>query len=204
MSSLPNEILSVLANFLPNDDITDLMLLSRNFNNLVTPRLKEIDQDMTTMEQHIESFMPADAIHLCDHHRQPGHDIHETDDNEWIPQLNLKQFEPIGSVAKKRAKEVFENEKNSVTKILEHEEKDPQFAFDMLKRLKKGMSLERFGDISFLRILAALVSVPKFRQEYNISFIWAKHFLMYLIVCLSLSESFVDVHRMWFFYNKQR
>ncbi|KAI1701766.1 RWD domain-containing protein [Ditylenchus destructor] len=44
MCSLPNEVFSVITNFLPNDDIIDLMFLSRNFNTLVTPRLKQIDE----------------------------------------------------------------------------------------------------------------------------------------------------------------
>ncbi|KAI1697112.1 hypothetical protein DdX_18675 [Ditylenchus destructor] len=85
MSSLPNEIFFDISNFLPNDDITDLMLMSRTFNALVTPRLQKINQEMTTMNQSIESFMPTPAPHHTD--------------NDWIAQLNLKKFEPIGSEA---------------------------------------------------------------------------------------------------------
>ncbi|KAI1703441.1 hypothetical protein Ddc_16549 [Ditylenchus destructor] len=83
MFYLPNEVLSVITKFLPNDDVIDLMLLSRNFNALVTPRLREIDQEMSNMNQSIESFMPMPAP--------------DETDNVWISQLNLKKFEPIGS-----------------------------------------------------------------------------------------------------------
>ncbi|KAI1706846.1 hypothetical protein Ddc_15113 [Ditylenchus destructor] len=85
MSSLPNEIFSDVTNFLPNDDITDLMLMSKTFNALVTPRLKKINQEMSTMDQSIKSFMPSPAP--------------DPTDCKWISQLNLKRFEPIGSEA---------------------------------------------------------------------------------------------------------
>ncbi|KAI1701658.1 f-box-like domain-containing protein [Ditylenchus destructor] len=139
MSSLPNEIFCDIANFLPNDDITDLMLTSRTFNSLVTPRLRKIDQEMATLNQSIKS------------------PVREVTDCEWISQMNLKRFEPIGSAAKKRMKQVFEilgNRRESNDDIL---------------RFKEGMSLERFGDATFLRILNALLSKPEFRREYNIS-----------------------------------
>ncbi|KAI1700949.1 hypothetical protein DdX_16387 [Ditylenchus destructor] len=90
MSSLPNEILYNISNFLPNDDITDLMLMSRNFNALVTLRLKKIDQEMATMNQSIKSNVPGSP------------------ESVWISQLNLKRYEPIGSKAKKRMNDVIE------------------------------------------------------------------------------------------------
>ncbi|KAI1707488.1 hypothetical protein Ddc_14773 [Ditylenchus destructor] len=138
MSALPNEIFSDMTKFLPNDDITDLMLMSRTFNALVTPRLQKINQDLTTMNQSIKSPVP------------------EINDDKWIAQLNLKRFEPIGSVTKKRAKNAFERFRNGEMKVDE-------------MALKERMSLERFDDVTFLRILAALVATPKFREEYNIS-----------------------------------
>ncbi|KAI1694007.1 hypothetical protein DdX_20340 [Ditylenchus destructor] len=138
MSSLPSEIFSDITNFLPNDDITDLMLMAKTFNALVTPRLKKIDEDRATMNQSIKSPVP------------------EIKDGEWIAQLDLKRFEPIGSVAKKRMKDVIE-----------------RICIEELKweimGLKEVMSLERFDDATFLRILWALLAKPEFRQEYNIS-----------------------------------
>ncbi|KAI1703831.1 hypothetical protein DdX_14670 [Ditylenchus destructor] len=145
MSSLPNEIFSDITNFLPNDDITDLMLMSRNFNAHVTPRLKKIDQEMATTDQSIESFMPSP---------EP-----DPTDNEWISQLNLKKFLQIGTEAKKRLKEFLMNEKiDFLTSFL------PQ-----VFRYKEKMSLERFDDKTFLYILCVLIAMPNFRQEYNIS-----------------------------------
>ncbi|KAI1701409.1 hypothetical protein Ddc_17633 [Ditylenchus destructor] len=177
MSSLPNEIFSDITNFLPNDDITDLMHLSRNFNAFVTPRLKKIDEDRATMNQSIESFMPSPT---------PENDC------DWIPQLNLKQFEPIGSKAKKQVKKVLENEENS------------KFFNGFLDRLKKGMSLDRFDEPSFLRILGALVSTPKFRQDYSIPFELAYNYLqtIHLIVRYGCGEEHDDVYRIWSFYSE--
>ncbi|KAI1695987.1 hypothetical protein DdX_19278 [Ditylenchus destructor] len=171
MSSLPNEIFYNITNFLPNDDITDLMLMSRNFNALVTPRLKKIEQEIATMNQSVESFMPSPAPDRSDH--------------EWISQLNLERFEPIGYEAsylskfadpevnilskfqaKKRMREVFENHvelRDCVTNMT-----IPSVRATMLPRLKERMSLDRFDDPSFLRIVGALVAKPKFRQEYNV------------------------------------
>ncbi|KAI1700819.1 hypothetical protein Ddc_17928 [Ditylenchus destructor] len=94
MSSLPNDIFYHVTNFLPNDDITDLMLLSRTFNALVTSRLQKIDQEMATMDQSVKSFIPLTAP--------------DPTDNESNVQLYLKRFEPIGCEAKKRMKKVFE------------------------------------------------------------------------------------------------
>ncbi|KAI1700814.1 macrophage migration inhibitory factor (MIF) domain-containing protein [Ditylenchus destructor] len=73
MFSLPNEIFSDITNFLPNDDITDLMLVEK-------------------LQRSCDSAFAKN---------QSG---------EWIVQLNLKKFEPIGSEAKKRMKKAFENE----------------------------------------------------------------------------------------------
>ncbi|KAI1699566.1 hypothetical protein Ddc_18510 [Ditylenchus destructor] len=154
MSSLPNEIFFNITNFLPNDDITDLMLMSRKFNALVTPRLQKINQEMTTMNQSIKSPM------------------HEVDDYEWISQLDLKTFEPIGSKAKERMKQTFE--------ILCRESKE-----DLL-RYKKGMSLERFDDDTFLHILDALLSKPIFRQVYNISLDMAESIRLWCIIGLMM------------------
>ncbi|KAI1697120.1 hypothetical protein DdX_18683 [Ditylenchus destructor] len=148
MSSLPNEIFSDITKFLPNDDITDQMLMSRTFNALVTPRLQKIKQEMATMNQFIKSFMPTP----------------EPSDSEWISQLNLKRFEPIGSAAKKRMKDAFKDEEE----ILNHL-RNPTLGNGMLDGLKARMSLERFDDRTFLRILGSLVSEPKFREENNIS-----------------------------------
>ncbi|KAI1707489.1 hypothetical protein Ddc_14774 [Ditylenchus destructor] len=106
MSSLPNEIFADLTNFLPNDDITDLMLLSRTFNTLVTPRLKKIDQEMSTTNQSIKSFMPSP---------EP-----DPSDNEWIAKLNLKRFLPIGSEAKKPMKKLIRNKEFVQYCLLQH------------------------------------------------------------------------------------
>ncbi|KAI1713256.1 hypothetical protein Ddc_12016 [Ditylenchus destructor] len=153
MSSLPNEIFSDITNFLPNDDITDQMLMSRTFNALVTPRLQKIDQEMATMNQSIEyeeiiAPNPIDDVCCC---------------FRCLAALNLKRFEPIGSEAKKRMKEVFENQTEFLY-LLSIATLDT----GMLDGIKTGMSLERFDDETFLRILSVLVSVPKFCEEHKI------------------------------------
>ncbi|KAI1704927.1 hypothetical protein Ddc_15946 [Ditylenchus destructor] len=150
MSSLPNEIFFDITNFLPNDDITDLMLLSRTFNAHVTPRLKKINEDMATMNQSIKSFMSSLA---------------PKNESEWIS--HRKRFLPIGSVAKKRMKKLFANNQvieDCFCKFDEKQELDIG-TFDILK---KGMSLERFDDTTFLHIMYGLVSIPEFCQEYNV------------------------------------
>ncbi|KAI1701404.1 hypothetical protein Ddc_17628 [Ditylenchus destructor] len=155
---LPNEIFFNITNFLPNDDITDLMLLSRKFNALVTPRLQKIDQEMATMDQSVESFIPSP---------EP-----EPTDRGWISQL--KRFVPIGSKAKKRMKEVFENQEdfqNFLVNVSTHFRWIGSTAEGIVKfdSYKKRMSLERFDDTTFLQILGILVAIPKIRQECNIS-----------------------------------
>ncbi|KAI1703815.1 hypothetical protein DdX_14651 [Ditylenchus destructor] len=70
---IPNEVFSDITNFLPNDDITDLMLMSWNFNALVTPRLRRIVQAATTVPT------PAQLM-----------------DDQWFQQ-NVKKFLPIGT-----------------------------------------------------------------------------------------------------------
>ncbi|KAI1700955.1 hypothetical protein DdX_16394 [Ditylenchus destructor] len=139
MSHPPSEVLSVITNFLPNDDITDLMLMSKTFNAHVTPRLRKIDEEMSIVNQSIESFMPSPPP--------------ETDD-EWISQLNLKQFEPIGSVAKRRVKQLFAD----CQFVRKFDEIGTRMELDVrtLDRLKKAMSLERFDNETYLRILFAL------------------------------------------------
>ncbi|KAI1707503.1 hypothetical protein Ddc_14788 [Ditylenchus destructor] len=185
MSSLPNEIFYDIVNFLPNDDITDLMLTSKTFNSFVTPRLQNINEEMATMNQTIESFMPMPAP--------------EPTDCVWISKLNLKRFEPIGSKAKRRFTEVFETDFPNFVRQLSlimglgsgicDEEK--------VNKYKERMSLERFDNATFVRILAALVSVPKFRQEYNIA-----HKSAYRIhVVIKFHDKFDDVGRIWSFYN---
>ncbi|KAI1700822.1 hypothetical protein Ddc_17931 [Ditylenchus destructor] len=156
MSSLPNDIFYNVTNFLPNDDITDLMLLSRTFNALVTSRLQKIDQEMATMDQSVKSFIPSTAP--------------VSTDNKWNVQLYLKRFEPIGSPAKKRMKKVFENQTAFLYRL-----RYATLNIGMLDDLKERMSLERFDDSTFMRILKALLTVPKFREEYNISYETGKH-----------------------------
>ncbi|KAI1713349.1 hypothetical protein Ddc_12004 [Ditylenchus destructor] len=56
MSALPNEISFDITNFLPNDDVTDLMLVSRNFNALVTPRLQKINEAKKRMKDIFQSL----------------------------------------------------------------------------------------------------------------------------------------------------
>ncbi|KAI1703830.1 hypothetical protein DdX_14669 [Ditylenchus destructor] len=185
MSPLPNEIVAVITNFLPNDDITDLMLLSRNFNALVTPRLEKFNQEMATMDQHIKSFMPIPAP--------------DPTDCEWISQLDLKRFEPIGSEAKKRMREVFEKEEDDLLNCLRR-------AGDWnapLDTFKEAMSLERYDDATFLRILSALLSKPGFREEYNVSLDLARYikFLCNLRLDVRYGRTFRDVKRIWLFYN---
>ncbi|KAI1700960.1 hypothetical protein DdX_16399 [Ditylenchus destructor] len=188
MSSLPNEIVSDMTKFLPNDDITDLMLMSKTFTAHVTPRLKKIDQEMATMNQSIESFMPSPAP--------------ETTDNEWISQLNLKRFEPIGSKAKRRFTEVFEKDfPNLLCQISRIAGMGTGICDqDKVDKYKEGMSLERFDNKTFVRILAALVSVPEFRQEYNIpTKLLSFNYIRYAI---RSDETFDDVRRIWSFYNE--
>ncbi|KAI1704929.1 hypothetical protein Ddc_15948 [Ditylenchus destructor] len=190
MSSLPNEIFSDLTNFLPNDDITDLMLLSRKFNALVTPRLRRINEDRATMNQTIESFMPTPA---------------PEDHDEWISQLNLKRFKPIGSVAKKRMKKLLANVRefeDCFHKFYDKREIDIG-TFDILK---EGMSLERFDDTTFLRILFTLVSTPQFRQEYNVPTDLSdplRACLIFIVVVPNQipSSHFEDVVRIFNFYD---
>ncbi|KAI1706845.1 hypothetical protein Ddc_15112 [Ditylenchus destructor] len=193
MSSLPNEIFSDVTNFLPNDDITDLMLMSKTFNALVTPRLKKINQEMSTMDQSIKSFMPSPAP--------------DPTDCKWISQLNLERFKPIGSEAKKRMQKVFENERELPNFL-----RNATLGNYLFDRLKERMSLERFDDETFLRILGALVSMPKFRKEYNISYksgkliiniaIELRMQLSYLIN-FDFGDAFADIRRIWWFYNPQ-
>ncbi|KAI1697117.1 macrophage migration inhibitory factor (MIF) domain-containing protein [Ditylenchus destructor] len=83
---------------------------------------------------------------------------------EWIGQVNLKRFEPIGTAAKKRMKDAFKDDEKFKNHL-----RDITLNNGMLDGLKERMSLERFDDRTFFRILAALVSVPKFREENNIS-----------------------------------
>ncbi|KAI1703567.1 hypothetical protein Ddc_16494 [Ditylenchus destructor] len=197
MSSLPNEIFYNVTSFLPNDDIIDLMLLSKKFNSLVTPRMKKIDKEMTTMNQNIESFMPVPA---------------PADNHEWIPQLNLKRFEPIGSKGKKRMKELFATWQDFDDCFCEIETKW-EVNFEALDRLKNGMSLERFDDATFLRILFTLVAIPKFRDEYNIPFHFATKFRLWFMMLtfgMEFNNSYVknipltyieDVSHIWIFYR---
>ncbi|KAI1707306.1 hypothetical protein Ddc_14913 [Ditylenchus destructor] len=185
MSALPNEIFSNITNFLPNDDITDLMLMSRNFNALVTPRLKKINQDMTTMNQSIKSFMPSPAP--------------EATNDEWISQLNLKRFEPVGSKAKKAMEKVFANDVDFKCLL----NGSMVLGLDTFDRFKEGLSLERFDDATFLRILGALVGTPKFRQEYNVPFKLAHDFVYVLsILYENYFGSFDDVVRIWESYEE--
>ncbi|KAI1707490.1 hypothetical protein Ddc_14775 [Ditylenchus destructor] len=181
MSSLPNEILRDLTNFLDNDDITDRMLLSRNFNAVVTPRLLKIDQEMATMNQSIKSFMPSPT---------PDHT-----DNEWISQLDLKRFEPIGSEAKNRMEEAF-GYKYYLPHIIRDAKKYSNFG--MLKHVKKRMSLERFKDKTFMRILGALLATPEFLEEYNVSDNYARTITSF---ANKYYGPFNDVVRMWAFYD---
>ncbi|KAI1703814.1 hypothetical protein DdX_14650 [Ditylenchus destructor] len=174
---LPNEIFSDLANFLPNDDMTDLMLLSRTFHAIIHPRLHKIDEEMSTKDQHIESFMPS-----------PAPDT----DREWISQLDLQRFEPIGSVAKNRMKEAFGNRDDFLRSLW-----NATNGIDSFVRLKQRLSLERFDDATFLRILGAMVAMPKFRQEYKISYPFAQTILPY-----TKRNRGDDVLRIWMFYQR--
>ncbi|KAI1703446.1 hypothetical protein Ddc_16554 [Ditylenchus destructor] len=190
MSYLPNEIVSVITNFLPNDDITDLMVMSRNFNAFVTPRLKKIDQEMSTMNQSIKSFMPSPEPSPFDH--------------DWIRQLNLNKFEPIGSVAKKRMKEFFED--NAENDFLNWVRGVGDLGQISLEKCKKRTSLERFNNPTFLRVLCALISRPKFRQEYKIPRDLAESIKS---VCknrlgISFGQTFRDVERISVFYDNRR
>ncbi|KAI1707498.1 hypothetical protein Ddc_14783 [Ditylenchus destructor] len=187
MSSFPNEIFYNITNFLPNDDIADLMLMSRNFNALVTPRLRKIDQQMATMNQSIESFMPLPAP--------------EPSNNVWISQLNLKRFEPIGSQAKKRLTEAFyrinlNNLLELIRLILKDRNRLPCHE-EMIDKYKEIMSLERYDTATFVRILCALIATPKFRQDYKIPIKFAHHIWW----AISSNERFDDVARIYSFYN---
>ncbi|KAI1700964.1 hypothetical protein DdX_16403 [Ditylenchus destructor] len=137
MSSFPNETFFDITNFLPNDDITDLMLMSKTFNVFVTPRLKKIDHEMATMNQSITSFMPMPTPNITI--------------REYFSRLNLKRFEPIGSKAKKRMKELFENEDDLLNRLWN------SYRNGTLSSLKEVMSLERFDDLSFVFIFRAFV-----------------------------------------------
>ncbi|KAI1707496.1 hypothetical protein Ddc_14781 [Ditylenchus destructor] len=187
MHYLPNEIFADITNFLPNDDITDLMLMSRNFKALVTPRLKKIDKEMRTLDQHIESLMPSP---------EP-----EENNDEWIPQLNLKRFEPIGYKAKKRMKDAFHNQ-NELLYCMRVDIKNlGKFLF---YRLKAAMSLQRFDYSTFFRISCSLLATPKFRQEYNISLRMARRIIWLAIQCHeSHFGPLNDVERIWSFYNPE-
>ncbi|KAI1700817.1 hypothetical protein Ddc_17926 [Ditylenchus destructor] len=191
MSSLLSEIFFDITKFLPNDDITDLMLLSRKFNALVVPRLQKIDQEMSTMNQSIKSFMPSPAP--------------EPTDNEWISQLNLKRFEPIGSKAKKLMRKAFMNQVVIQYCLVNVEDSDAQTW--MLQKLKKEMFLERFDDPSFLRIFGALIATPKFRQEYNVSRKLLRYIEMFYIQLamrnIYPNDSFVDMLQILSFYKNQ-
>ncbi|KAI1692593.1 hypothetical protein DdX_21163 [Ditylenchus destructor] len=129
------------------------------------------------MNQSIASFMPS-----------PEHD---RSDNEWISQLNLKRFEPIGFKAKKAMRKVLVNDDNLM--YLGRNTMDIT--------LKEKLSLERFDDPTSLRIFCALLASPKFRQEYNVPLKLAfKH-----VAWLSLfyhDDSFNDVIRIWAFYEE--
>ncbi|KAI1703833.1 hypothetical protein DdX_14672 [Ditylenchus destructor] len=187
MYFLPSEVLIIITNFLPNDGITDLMLLSRNFNALVTPRLKNIDQEMATMNQSITSFKPK---------LKP-----ELSDCEWIPQLNLERFEPIGFVAKRRMKEAFKRIEDAFLHCSHYAgERVP------LERFKERMSLERFKDATFLRIFSALVSRPKFREEYKIRLDMSNyiHSVCEFVLETRYSETCHDLKRIWSFYDSDR
>ncbi|KAI1700959.1 hypothetical protein DdX_16398 [Ditylenchus destructor] len=146
MSSLPNEIFYNISKFLPNDDITDLMLMSKKFNGLVTPRLQKIDQ------------------------------------------------------AKRRFTEVLEEDYKELAREIA-----PILGFwngicdqDKVDKYKERMSLERFDNATFVRILAALVSLPKFRAEYNSP----KKLARYIRIAVRFDEAFEDVRRIWSFYNE--
>ncbi|KAI1692595.1 hypothetical protein DdX_21165 [Ditylenchus destructor] len=274
MSSLPNDIFYNITNFLPNDDITDLMLMSRNFNAHVTLRLKKIDQEMATMNQCIKSFMPnpvpkddCEWIPQLNLKRfepigsklyagrwndgqedgiDDGMDVAAgwkpavmiagpwkpsnwnasrwkrsnpemstmnqsiksftsspaPTDNEWIPQLNLKRFEPIGSAAKNQMKKTFQD-RNNFLSCFEH------IRLELLDKFKKGLSLERFDDLTFLRILMAFVATPRFRQKYSFSGLSAL-LITHHANCFRekyenffgpFNETFDDVRRIWSFYN---
>ncbi|KAI1701405.1 hypothetical protein Ddc_17629 [Ditylenchus destructor] len=198
MTSLLNEIFSNITNFLPNNDITDLMLLSRKFNVLVTPRLQKIDQKMGTMKQSILSFMPLPESDPADH--------------KWISQLELKRFKPIGSNAKRRMMKVFQHPDDVLCCL-----QNAKMCMGTLDMIQKGMSLERFDDTTFIRILGTLVAMPKFRQEYNISYnFYARSNFKYYIHNLYYLNwgwkvkpdhglgSFDDVIEIWSFYDKKQ
>ncbi|KAI1703443.1 hypothetical protein Ddc_16551 [Ditylenchus destructor] len=72
-----------------------------------------------------------------------------------------------------------------------------------LGKFKERMSLERFDDPTFLRVLCALVSMPEFREEYNVTWSLAGyiHFLCKQQLENRYSQTFQDVKRIWSFYN---
>ncbi|KAI1707495.1 hypothetical protein Ddc_14780 [Ditylenchus destructor] len=190
MSSIPNEVLSVITRFLADDHVADLILLSRNFNAHVTPRLKKIDEEMATMNQSIKSFTPFPAP--------------DSTDNEWISQLDLKRFLPIGSEAKKQMKKVFENYVD-LRDSLGYTE-NPDVRSRLLPILKKRMSLERFDDPTFLRIVGALIATPKFRQEYNVepllTFLVSVYCVEHAMTHTYGYDTFHDVHQIMAFYKE--
>ncbi|KAI1695988.1 hypothetical protein DdX_16391 [Ditylenchus destructor] len=182
MCPFPTEVLSVITNFLPIDDITDLMLLSKQFSALAAPRLRPIDEEMATMNQSIKSFLPVG--------------------NEWISQLDFKRFLPIGSQAKNRMKSVFENR---YLRVCLGNIENSDLRATMLPRIKERMSLERFDDPTFLRILGALIARPEFRQEYNV----CTNLTVCVKICYQViadhfiypNDSFLDVMRILGFYS---
>ncbi|KAI1699569.1 hypothetical protein Ddc_18513 [Ditylenchus destructor] len=171
--SLPSDIFYNVTNFLPNDDIADLMLLSKTFNVFVTPRLRKIDQEMAITNQSIKSFMPSPTP--------------KRNDNKWVSQLNLKKFEPIDSVAKKAMKEVFFND-DDFKYLVSNTMGITLHTFD---QFKESLSLERFDDPTSLRILGALLATPNFRQEYNVPHKHAYKFVQWLNL-LHHDDSFDD------------
>ncbi|KAI1700962.1 hypothetical protein DdX_16401 [Ditylenchus destructor] len=147
-----SSLYSIITGFLPKDDITDLMLMSRNFNAFVTPRLQKIDEEMATMNQSMVLLVPR---HLSDRSfcSLISHNV----------QGILKRCKPIGTEAKKRMRKVFQNRQDIINYL-----RNATSGFGILDSLKKRMSLQRFEDKTFLYILCVLVSTPKFRQVYNV------------------------------------
>ncbi|KAI1703813.1 hypothetical protein DdX_14649 [Ditylenchus destructor] len=90
----------------------------------------------------------------------------EIKDGDWIAQLDLKRFEPIGSVAKKHMREMFA----TADKFL------PNARDDEWAEIKEKMSLERFSYWTFLRIFCALLSSEEFRGNHSIPSDTAKEF----------------------------
>ncbi|KAI1703816.1 hypothetical protein DdX_14652 [Ditylenchus destructor] len=144
------------------------------------------------MNQSIKSFMPSPAPAATDH--------------EWVSQLNLTRFEPIGSETKKRMKDLFENQKDIKNLLLINLPNSlDDLKIPSLCKLKERMSLSRFDDATFLRIFCVQIATPKFRQEYNISHSDAAH-MYYLAIALkylfaNYSGTFDDVFRICLYYN---